>query len=216
MSRIARPVGWLLVLLAGGWLAFEATRSPPSLPDPVPAGEPAAPELPELAPDAPLLSEFKATLDRPLFSQDRRPDRSTPAQDGKSDPATGSDAATDVRLSAVIVDTDGRSALLSTPQQIQAQRVPLGGTIGGWRVEEIRDDAVVLRSGSRQVEVALRTFGPVRAPVPERVEPAPPRRPKPALLRRRPVQKVPGLEADEPLSPGDPDYLAPDGRPVDD
>jgi hypothetical protein len=216
MSRLARPAGWLLAVLAGGWLAFEATRAPPSLPDPVPAGEPAALELPELALDVPLLSEFKATLDRPLFSQDRRPDRSAPVLDGKSDTETGSDTATDVRLSAVIVDADGRSALLSTPQQIQAQRVPLGGTIGGWRVEEIRDDAVVLRSGSRQVEVALRTFGPVRAPVPEQIEPSPPRRPNPALLRRRPVQEAPGLEADEPLSPGDPDYLPPDGRPVGD
>jgi hypothetical protein len=216
MSVLARPLGWVLVLLAGGWLAFEATRPPPSLPDPLPAAEPTVPELPQLAPDAPLISEFKATLDRPLFSQDRRPEAGVAAQDGRPDTPTGPDSAADVRLSAVIVDSDGRSALLSTPQQLQALRVPLGGTIGGWRVEEIRDDAVVLRSGSRQVEVALRTFGPARPPAPEQVEPAPPRRAKPALLRRRPVQAVPGLEADEPLSPGDPEFLAPDGRPVDD
>lgn len=216
MSVLARPLGWILVLLAGGWLAFEATRPPPSLPDPLPAAEPAVPELPQLAPDAPLISEFKATLDRPLFSQDRRPEAVASGQDGRADIPAGPESAADVRLSAVIVDSDGRSALLSTPQQIQAVRVPLGGTIAGWRVEEIRDDAVLLRSGSRQVEVALRMFGPARPPAPEQVEPAAQRRPKPVLLRRRPVQKVPGLEADEPLSPGDPDYLPPDGRPVDD
>ncbi len=216
MSALARPLGWLLVLLAGGWLAFEAMRPPPALPDPVTAAEPAFPELPDLAADAPLLSEFKATLERPLFSPERRPDRNGPAQEGESEAVVGLDAAPGLRLSAVIVDADGRSALLSTPQAVQAQRVPLGGTIAGWRVEEIRDDAVVLRSGSRQAEVALRTFGPARAPVPSQAQQAPPRRPPPALLRRRPVQAVPGPEADQPLQPDDPDYLPPDGRQIDD
>ena len=216
MSGVGRPVGWLLVLCAGGWLAFEVMRPPPGLPDPVAAGEPVAPELPAFVAETPLLSEFKATLDRPLFSQDRRPDRSVAAQDGEVETPSGPDSAAGLRLSAVIVDADGRSALFSTPQQIQAQRVPLGGTIAGWRVEEIRDDAVVLRSGSRQAEVALRTFGPARAPVAEQAQPASPRRPNTALLRRRAAQVAPGLEADEPLPPDDPDYLPPDGRQVDD
>lgn len=209
--------GWLFAVLAAGWLAFEATRPPPSLPEPVAAVEPMAPDLPDLAREVPLLSEFKATLDRPLFNQDRRPDKASEPEGGLVREIPGANGAPGMRLTAVIVDAEGRSALLYVPQQARPQRVPQGGTIAGWRVEQILDDAVVLSNGAREAEVALRTFGPARPAAPTNAEPAPaPRRLPSGLLRRRPIQGQPGLEADEPLSPDDPDYLPRDARPTQD
>lgn len=217
MSGAVTLFGWIAAALAAGWLGFEATRPPPSLPEPVAAVEPIAPELPELAREVPLLSEFKVTLDRPLFSQDRRPDKGSEPADAVAQEVPGANGAPGVRLTAVIVDAEGRSALLYLPQQAQAQRVPLGGTIAGWRVEQIRDDAVVLRNGAREAEVALRTFGPARPAAPANAEPAPaPRRLPQGVLRRRPVQVQPGLEADEPLAPDDGEYMPRDSRPTQD
>lgn len=217
MSSLSARFGWLLVAGALAWLAFELTRPAPQLPamgqDEAP---PVALAMPEPAPEPPLLAEFKASLERPLFNAERRPVRALGGDDqGASVAADRADAPT-VRLSAVIVDADGASALLAGPDDVQARRVPLGGSIAGWRVEQIRDDGVVLRSGERRAELALRTYAPPPPALRLRARQALQGRQPATVAPRRPTPPPRGLESDEPVQPDDPDFLPPEGTPAED
>lgn len=198
MTNLVRRIGLITALVGGLWLAFELTRQG-QVPTEPPPGDAAAPEivdLPDLAVEPPLLAEFKATLERPLFNQDRRPDEGAADADTGNDEPAAPGTLANLRLSAVIVDPEGRSALLQVAGNQQAQRVTEGGEIAGWRLEEVRDDAVVLTSGGRRTELPLRTFEPPR-PVPVRPRNLPPRRPPATAVPRRRVPTPPPTAADD-------------------
>lgn len=176
MAERWRQLGLLVATGVGAWLAVELTRTP-DVPVPAsPATAGAVAELPRVEVDAPDLATLRETLERPLFDDDRRPDPVT--GDAPAVPEAGPPPKpVPVRLSAVIVGSDGvRSVLVQPEGQDRPQRVRKGEQVAGWRVDEISDDSVVVSSGSQTSVVPLRQFEPPPARRPP-VRPAAPRRP---------------------------------------
>jgi hypothetical protein len=88
-------------------------------------------------------SAFAAVLARPLFSRTRRPG----AQAG---PLPLSSSFT---LVAIVISAGGRHALLGSGQPLKVIRVKEGEEIGGWTVETILPNAVVVRHADLREEV---------------------------------------------------------------
>jgi hypothetical protein len=190
-------VALLTAVLLGGWLAWELVRAPAAV---VPTDPGAPAELAAVPPrdlefDQPDLLDFQATLDRPLFNEDRQPDDTITA--GGDEPGDAPQTAPPpLRLSAIITDAAGRSALLQQPGAEMPQRVREGERIAGWTVLEISDEAVSLGSGERRSEIPLRVFEAAPPPRPLASRP-PPRTSRTAIQTRRPPLARPQLRVDE-------------------
>jgi hypothetical protein len=218
VASLPRRISLLGAVLAGAWLASELLRQPQA-PQALDADQ--APPLdeiviPDLAVEAPLLAEFDTTLERPLFRPDRRPSEDPEAETGDETAPTPAEVVTSLRLSAIIVDAEGRSALLEQPGMTPAQRVHEGETFGGWRLEEVRDDAVVLSAGGRRTDLVLRTYeAPAMPPMPSARDSAS-RRPPGTRPPRRPLPPPPGMEALQPDELEPPEMPQSQGRREDD
>jgi len=110
---------------------------------------PVAPAVPAVTPapaPAPALTQYVATLERPLFSPTRRPPP-PPAAPPPPDPLD------DVQVLGVYGAGDHGGALLRRRGEVR--RVPLGGDFGGWTLGEARGSELVLRRGeeSRTLQV---------------------------------------------------------------
>lgn len=182
MASPARLTGFLLLAALLGWALWEARWTPalPAPPDSV-----AQPDATPLA--APLafapLSDYPATLSRPLFFAGRRaPGQATgdtPDATGDGTAPTPTGGTSRLSLSAVIEEGDQRSALLSVPGQGPATRVRVGEQIGGWRLVGIADDGVTVEADGRREQIPLRHFGAGTV----RVTPTPSAPPQPRLFR---------------------------------
>jgi len=152
--------GWVGAIVFGAWTLFESVKQPPNPVAPVTTENPtkASVELPELDVVPPELEDLRITLDRPLFNASRRPEELAPNTTVSSPTEPEPVKAPPLRLSAVIVDERGRSALLEPVETRVVQRVQEGENIAGWRLVEVREDAVILASGGKRTEVALRVF----------------------------------------------------------
>jgi hypothetical protein len=192
------------------WLAWELAREPVP-----PVADDAAPValevtgVPDLEFDEPDLLDFHATLERPLFNDDRQPDEA-PA-DAPEQAGQAPEALPPVRLTAIITEADGRSALLQQAGDPQPSRLREGERLGGWTVLDIQEDKVVLGSAERRSEIPLRVFEP--APPPRPVRPA--RRPRAAGApeTRRSLARVPRPADEEPEDRADRPEDNRDGEP---
>lgn len=169
MAERWRQLGVGSAVALAAWLVYELTAAS-RLPEP-PAAAPAATAiaLPVLEIVPPDLATLRMTLERPLFDDDRRPDLPEGlAVSSEADPGA---KAAPVRLSAIVVASDGsRMALVKPEGQDEPQRVRAGDTVSGWKVAEISDEAVTLTAGDQRVVVPLRVFEPPSArPPPGRV-----------------------------------------------
>ena len=174
MASPARIVGLALLLALLGWAVWETkwTPQPAALPD---AAAEATP-LPATPPQqfAPL-SDYRITLERPLFFPGRRlpgeTAAATEAMPGAGRPVTPGSAPR-LTLSAVIEENGKRSALLTVPGQAASTRVQEGESIGGWRLVSIADDSVTVEANGKSEQLPLRDYGaapsapPVRAALP--------------------------------------------------
>ncbi len=165
MARHWLGLGAVAIAGFAAWLSFELTRSPAAPEPPAPPADAPLAELPGLELQAPALASLRATLERPLFNEDRRP---IPPADAAGPGADRPDSGRPLpmRLSGVIVGADGRrTVLVAVSGEEQPQRVGAGDKVAGWRVEEIGDDAVVLSAAGQRSVVPLWAF---KAPEPER------------------------------------------------
>jgi hypothetical protein len=200
VASLPRRIGVVSAILAGAWLAYELLHQPQA-PQPLANAEgPPLDEIviPDLAVEAPLLAEFDNTLERPLFRPDRRPGEDAEEEAAGDATPAPTDAVTNLRLSAIIVEADERSALLEQPGMEQAQRVHVGESIGGWLLEEVRDDAVVLSAGGRRTDLVLRTYEAPPIPPARPTRAVQPRRPPGTRPSRRPLPPPPDIQAAEP------------------
>lgn len=201
MASLWLGLGTFAAAGLAAWLTYEHTRSPtvPAAPPPTP--EVAAAELPRLETETPALASLRTTLERPLFDDDRRPD--PPADTNGTKPEQVEAAKVlPARLTAVVVSGDGqRSVLVEVTGQDQPQLVRKGDLVGGWRVEEIEDEAVVLNAGGQRTVVPLRVFD---EPAPKRtaVRPATQRRAADAG-RRTPPPKPAAQDGNAPAPAAD-------------
>ena len=91
------------------------------------------------------------TLSRPIFDKSRRPKSGATAVGARVEPA----APLRLRLAAIIRDGDGARVYLVTEGAAEGEWHALGGSAGEWRIEEIRQFEIVLKSGSRTAELRL-------------------------------------------------------------
>jgi hypothetical protein len=101
----------------------------------------------------PPLAAFSTTVERPLFSRNRRPP--PPGEAAGAELAQGTATEMPFLLSGVLIAGPRRVALLQTRASPKTLRVEEGETVEGWKVVTIRPQAVVVRSGSGQQELKL-------------------------------------------------------------
>jgi type II secretory pathway component PulC len=190
-KRIAASDRWTwcsaaLCLAAAGCLAWQLWQSDDIAPVSAPAsasddktaeGERQLASF-QLAP----AEDFEEILARPLFNRSRRPDlaQENPQGAGGSEEA----AASQISLNGIVLAGGKRTALLRLDGDAKVMHVAEGQRAGGWLIEAIRPDRVILRRGDAASEVALdykRKNDAGTAQVGRRVEAAPQNSPPAAL-----------------------------------
>ena len=190
-KRIAASDRWTwcsaaLCLAAAGCLAWQLWQSDDIAPVSAPAsasddktaeGERQLASF-QLAP----AEDFEEILARPLFNRSRRPDlaQENPQGAGGSEEA----AASQISLNGIVLAGGKRTALLQLDGDAKVMHVAEGQRAGGWLIEAIRPDRVILRRGDAASEVVLdykRKNDAGTAQVGRRVEAAPQNSPPAAL-----------------------------------
>ena len=148
-SRLVVLLGLLCVLLA--WVIYEEISGIPAI-RATEAGGIATPGVP-----APVSSEamfampdkqsLAVILERPLFTQTRRPSRVA------SERAPAGSA--DFTLSGVLISGEERSALIRASNSEIVQQLKRGENIGGWTLVEIAADRVIVRRDTIETEIFL-------------------------------------------------------------
>lgn len=146
-------VAYLSFALHGAWTAPERPASVP----PAQAGSPATPDAVSGPPaPPPPLQTFAVVADRNLFNPNRvetSPEPPKPA--GR--PAAATPPAPKPRLYGIVVLPDGKSrAYLEDAQRKKVFGFSVGDSVAESRLEQIKNDRVVLRRGSEVYEVLLR------------------------------------------------------------
>ena len=161
-----------LACLLLGWVIYEQVSENPTVKsmkpgDAAEAGEAATPPAQGASFSAPDKQSLGVILERPLFTQTRRP--IGPASNG----AQG--MTVDFSLSGVVISGGARSALIRSGSDGNVQQLKIGETIGGWTLVQVAADRVVVRRDMVEAEVFLDYAAP--APPGVRTE-VPPNTPK--------------------------------------
>ncbi len=104
----------------------------------------------------PPAEEYEELLMRPLFNRSRRPETTeqTPQAGTEGDEGKGAQAAK-ISLNGVVLARGRRVALLRLDNDPKVMHVAEGQRAGGWLIEAIRPDRIILRRGETASEVAL-------------------------------------------------------------
>jgi hypothetical protein len=140
---------------------------------PAPPRDPATASRDAPAFTMPPIRAYTEVLERPLFSETRRPSVDSPA--APVDPRSSA-----FNLVGTIISANERHALIEHGQPPHLERVSEGQDIDGWAVESIRNDRVILTRAEAKLEVKVKD------------EPGPP---APQTPQRRPVSaNVPAID----------------------
>lgn len=149
-------------LLSGGLLAFQLWRSDP----PIVAAS-------SQQPPADLTSEFGVAeetvagtglrpqedyievVERPLFSRSRRPAPPEDAKPGAGTAGGEEDTAARIALNGIVLTGTHRVALLRFDNDPKVMHVSEGQEAGGWLIEKIRADRIVVRRAQQESEIVL-------------------------------------------------------------
>lgn len=194
------PLGLLCIVL-GSVLLLESLvvqRSGSDSAQTAGALEGASPENvePEVAFELPPLDAFSPFVDRPLFMEGRKP-----AVEGEQAQAPQEEDLTPLTLTlmGVMFTPRGEMAIVAEASG-KNRRVRMSGTIGGWRLVEVKPDRVTLQRGEERRDLPLmkpRPKGPATAAPPG--QPAMPAGvPQGARRGRRPLMPDPPAELNEP------------------
>ena len=143
---------WLLgmVCIALAWVIYEeiSDLSTTEIPDSTDAERP---NLVAPMPSQPILAmpdkaSLAVILERPVFSQTRRPGGGIAGEQATS---------TDFTLSGVVISATQRSALVQPDNGGIIQRLKEGEDIAGWILVEIAPDRIIVRRGTVEAEVFL-------------------------------------------------------------
>jgi general secretion pathway protein N len=119
---------------------------------PVVAGAPASTESgPAAAPESfamPPLQSYRAVLDRPLFSQNRHPAPPQVASQPLTNPS-------ELVLAGIIITETEKVALIANNHAGSFARYSEGQAVGGWTLQSIQQDRIILTRGANQQEVKL-------------------------------------------------------------
>lgn len=98
------------------------------------------------------LASFDEIVKRPLFFASRRPPEAPPPPE----PETAPIAAPDIVLTGTVITPDERLALMTVADVPRPIRAVEGQEIGGWRIDQVLANRVVLRLGEQSQEVFLK------------------------------------------------------------
>ena len=105
------------------------------------------------------LHDFSETVYRPLFFADRKlPEPEAVKVSDKTAANKNQGKLPRLRLSAILIDSDKRSAVIEVLGTGKSRRLDIDQTISGWKLVEIKDQAIVMRSGSRKHQFELLDF----------------------------------------------------------
>jgi hypothetical protein len=177
----------MLVLVAAlGALLAAQVRLEESGSDPIPVRSPQDPPgLPPVTSTSPLaestsdLAVLTETVERPLFSSDRRPIPDAPPAPEPAVAAVpvGQGRPLVLELSAVVILADRRMALFQGASAGGATlRADEGEQVDGWTLSQVRNDGVTLERNGESRELVLRTFKPAQRATPVRESRRAPRR----------------------------------------
>ena len=116
------------------------------------------PEMQE--PELADISDFDEIIQRPLFSTDRQVAEEiaedTPVQKPARNP--------DLQLTGIVLSDEEQVALIKSKKQAKLQRVKLNENILGWKLIELNNSSVKLKSGRQEITLDLsRKTDPVKA-----------------------------------------------------
>jgi hypothetical protein len=176
----------MTILLIAGYVgalalgAYELQRAPFVPPPPPKQGvEPPTPlQMP--VDDIESLAAYDAIIERPLFRRDRQPATETSVS-SSTEPRVTKDEIAGMRLAAVLKGVDILTALLED-QTGKTKILHQGDQLGGWRIDEILDDSIVVVSGERKETLLVHRFDPVSTNRTSRRRPLPTNR----KITRRP------------------------------
>ncbi|HSS63228.1 MAG TPA: hypothetical protein VLS27_02260 [Gammaproteobacteria bacterium] len=151
----------------------------------------------------PPLASLGETVERPLFSETRRP----PETDSDDAPITPTPLPTSTAgsftVSAIVITESERAVLLVHPQSGELTRVAEGERVAGWRLDRVDNDRAVFSKDGETREAALRTFGPAPPRSQQRPAPARPGADSPTRTLRRALSGArlrPSAPQEEPAS----------------
>lgn len=185
MAKPVRILGVMLLMALLGWIAWEAQWRPQAMPLSAAMTE-LAPMPVTPTPQFATLSDYRMTLERPLFYPDRRP----PVAPMSSDPAIASNApgqpvnqdhSPRPNLTAIIEEHGNRTALLALPGQAVSTRLKEGEQLDNWLLVSIDDSTVTVENNGKREQLSLRSFG--NAPPPPAAPVATNNRPRPQQPR---------------------------------
>jgi hypothetical protein len=149
-----------LCLAAASFLGWQMWRSDEvalvSTTQPIDETQPAEDEQQLASFKLPAAREYEDIILRPLFNRTRRPDapREIAQAGGEGSDSKGTPAA-QISLNGVVLTRGRRVALLRLDNDPKVMHVAEGQRAGGWLIEAVRPDRIVLRRGDTASEVAL-------------------------------------------------------------
>lgn len=102
------------------------------------------------------LASFDEIVTRPLFFASRRPPEAAPPPEQVAAPITPPN----VVLTGTVISPEERLALLAVADVARPVRAVEGQEIGGWRIDQVLANSVILRQGEQSHEVTLRKGAP--------------------------------------------------------
>ncbi len=142
MNAAARFLYAIAAIIAVSGLALVVV--PQILPADAPAAEAFAPAFP----DAEITAKtYESLNDRPLFIPSRR---SVLRPADQSQTETSTEAPPDMVLVGTLIGNGRRIAMIRQASDTGIATVPEGESFNGWLVETVREDAIILVSGSEK------------------------------------------------------------------
>jgi hypothetical protein len=104
------------------------------------------------APEPPSLEDFPDAVARPLYSPTRSPGAGSQTQTAHED---GDAAPGALSLAGIVTSGKVRLAIFRVPGQPGSLRLREGSDIGGWSIQQILADRVILTRGGQSQEMLL-------------------------------------------------------------
>ena len=198
MMRRYRTTTMLVWLLGVAFIALVcviyAEVSAPFTDDALKSGDAAPADLPAPVSSPPLFAmpdreSLAVILERPVFSETRRPSRDLAG--AKATPA-------DFTLAGVVISAGARSALIQPLHGNVLRSLKEGDDIDGWMLVEIARDRIKIRRGAVEAEMLIDYAAP--APLIPRTES---RKQKPAVnpAVQKPAKQIPNEPGDAEVEP---------------
>jgi len=159
----------LAICIGLGYLLWEELDADYSNPKNmgVSQGESKMEQKPDLGIDTilPPISYFSEIVQRPLFFEDRKPYiyiESKADSNTRRKNVVGKTRSNELLLSAVIITSDERIAIIQNGKDKKPQKMQLGDTVGGWTLTDVRPRSVKLMRGNEVRNLELDIKGSAR------------------------------------------------------